>query len=188
MKNIKNILKSWLPLAIVTTGLCGLVYLTAQQVLRMNANDPQIQMTEDTAAALEAGSSPADLLPERQVDIATSLAPFLVIYNDQGIPQISNGRLNGELPELPAGVFGYVKENGEDRITWQPEAGVRVAAVVVLYTGEESGYVMAGRSLREVEKRVDQLGMIAVVAWLAILIASFLIVAFLEIVISNKRI
>jgi hypothetical protein len=182
MNNIKNILKSWLPLVIITTGLCGLVYLTTQQVLRMNANDPQIQMAGDTAAALETGVSPAGLLPDQQVDIATSLSPFLVIYNDQGIPQVSTGLLHGELPELPAGVFQYVKKNGEDRITWQPEPGVRVAAVVVRYAGEQSGYVMAGRSLREVEKRVDQLGTIATIAWMVIQVVSLVIVLLLEMI------
>jgi hypothetical protein len=153
----------------------------------MNANDPQIQMAEDIAAALETGVSPAGLLPDQQVDIATSLAPFLAIYDALGVPQASSGLLHGELPELPAGVFQYVKDKGEDRVTWQPEPGVRVAAVVVRYAGEQSGYVMAGRSLHEVEKRVDQLGKIAVLAWVAILGVSLVIVALLEIVHGNSR-
>ncbi len=46
---------------------------------------------------------------------------------------------------------------GEDRITWQPEPGIRSAVVVVHYTGATPGYVMAGRSLREVEWRIDRL-------------------------------
>jgi hypothetical protein len=84
MNHIKNIYKYWLPIFFTVTGVCGLVYLTTQQVLRMNANDPQIQMAEDAAAALDAGETPAALLPEDIVDIATSLAPFLVIFDDQG--------------------------------------------------------------------------------------------------------
>jgi hypothetical protein len=188
MNHFKNVVKTWIPLFVLATCICGLIYLTTQQVLRMNANDPQIQMAEDTAQALGENTLSPSLLPDQQIDIESSLAPFLVIYNDQGIPQASSGRLHGELPELPSGVFQYVKEKGEDRITWQPESGVRIAAVVIRYDGKQSGYVMAGRSLREVEKRVDQLGMIALVAWLVTLVASFLIVPFLEIIISNKRI
>ena len=41
---------------------------------------------------------------------------------------------------------------GEDRLTWQPEPGVRSATVVVHYQGAQAGFVMAGRSLREVGK------------------------------------
>jgi hypothetical protein len=40
MQTIFRIIKKWLPLAIATAGLCGLVYLTIQQSLRMGANDP----------------------------------------------------------------------------------------------------------------------------------------------------
>ncbi len=50
MQRILNILKAWLPIAVVTIGLCGLAYLTVQQSLRQGANDPQIQMADDTAA------------------------------------------------------------------------------------------------------------------------------------------
>jgi uncharacterized protein (DUF39 family) len=46
MKTIFNIIIKWLPPAIITAGVCGLVYLSAQQALRMGANDPQIQMME----------------------------------------------------------------------------------------------------------------------------------------------
>jgi hypothetical protein len=45
----------------------------------------------------------------------------------------------------------------EDRITWQPAPGVRVAAVIVPYGGQQPGFVLAGRSLRLVEQREDAL-------------------------------
>jgi hypothetical protein len=182
MNHIKNVVRYWLPIVFTVTGVCGLVYLTTQQVLRMNANDPQIQMAEDSAAALDAGETPAALLPENTVDIATSLAPFLVIYDDQGIPRASSGLLHGKLPGLPPGVFQYVNEKGEDRVTWQPEPGVRVAAVVVGYGEAQRGYVMAGRSLREVEKRVDKLGMITTIAWLAMILTILVAIIILEFV------
>jgi hypothetical protein len=188
MNLFKNILRAWLPLVVVMTGVCGLIYLTTQQILRMNANDPQIQIAEDTAISLEIGEKPATLITKNPLDIATSLAPFLVVYNEQGIPQASSGLLHGDSPEMPVGVFQYVKEHGEDRITWQPEPGLRMAVVVVGYGGEQSGFVMVGRSLREVEKRIDQFGMIVLVAWLAILVATLVLVIFLEVVCINKSI
>ena len=47
-----TMMKTWVPLTIGTTLLCGLVYLATQQSIRQGANDPQIQMAEDAAAAL----------------------------------------------------------------------------------------------------------------------------------------
>jgi hypothetical protein len=63
----------------------------------------------------------------------------------------------------------YVKQNGEDRVTWQPEAGVRIAAVIEGYGGAAPGYVLAGRSLREVEIREDQAEFFAGATWVAAL-------------------
>jgi hypothetical protein len=52
-----KVLKQWLPLAIAITLLCGLVYVAVQQEVRLSANDPQIGMAEDLAAALSHGSN-----------------------------------------------------------------------------------------------------------------------------------
>ena len=62
--------------------------------------------------------------------------------------------------------------HGQDRITWQPRTGVRQAIVAVYFHGRKTGYVVAGRSLREVEKRVDDLGLIVAAAWLVTLLAT----------------
>ena len=56
--------------------------------------------------------------------------------------------------------------NGEDRVTWQPQGNVRIALVVTKVTGVQSGFIAAGRSLREVEKREDQLTKEVLGAWL----------------------
>jgi hypothetical protein len=148
MPTIIGIIKKWLPLIAVITLLCGLIYLSVQQSLRWGANDPQIQMAEDSAASLAAGGMPESVLPPAQVEISTSLAPFMVIYGAAGQPLVSSGLLHGAVPNLPTGVFDYTRQNGEDRVSWQPEPGVRVAAVVVAYGGAQPGFVLAGRSLR----------------------------------------
>ena len=49
-------------------------------------------------------------------------------------------------------------------MTWQPQSGVRVAQVSVPWSG---GTVLAGRSLREVERRIDQLLLLVAAAWVA---------------------
>jgi hypothetical protein len=73
-------------------------------------------------------------------------------------------------------VLDYVRTNGEDRITWQPAPGVRMASVVVGFQGTRSGFVLAARSLREVEKREDQAEYEAGLAWLASLAGSLVLV------------
>jgi hypothetical protein len=53
-------------------------------------------------------------------------------------------------------------------VTWQPQSGVRIAAVVVPWQG---GTVLAGRSLAQVEIREDNALLIVLAAWLAMLVA-----------------
>jgi hypothetical protein len=174
MKTFIQIMKIWLPLAIVTAGLCGLVYLTVQQSLRMQANDPQIQMAEDGAIALNSGASVESVVPTAQVEIAASLAPFMTVFDDSGKVLATSARLHGAVPLYPAGVLDYTRKAGNDRVTWEPEPGVRMATVVVRY---DKGYVLAGRSLREIEKRVRQVEILTGMALLAIWITTLLVVA-----------
>lgn len=187
MRRVKNILKQWLPLVVVITAMCGLIYLSVQQALRHGANDPQIQMAEDAADALSRGEPVESVLPVSQVDLSRSLAPFVIVFNDAGKPVASNGSLNGSIPAFPPGVFDYVRKNGEDRITWQPEPGVRIASVVVGYTGTQPGFVVAGRSLREVEIREDQVQTLAGLAWIVTVLGSLIMVTLVEFVLSDRK-
>ncbi len=184
MNHIKIILKVWLPLAVIITALCALVYVAVQQSLRQGANDPQIQLAEDTAAALAHGASVQTVVPTNQVDVAQSLAPFVIVFNSNGTVAAASGQLHGQPPTLPAGVLDYVKQNGEDRLTWQPEAGVRIASVTVPFNGPTSGYVLAGRSLREVEKREGLAQFYAIVIWVAALAAALVVVTAAEFVLK----
>jgi sulfur relay (sulfurtransferase) DsrF/TusC family protein len=179
-------LKIWLPTAIVITALCGLVYLAVQQNLRMGANDPQIQMAEDAALALASGQSPASLVQSTRVDIAKSLSPYLVIYDDNGNVIAFSGVLDGQVPPLPDGVLAFVKTHGQDRITMQPRPGVRMATVIQHYQGETSGFVLAGRSLREVEVREDQALLEAGITWALTIFATLVVTVLLVFVISKK--
>jgi len=171
--------RAWLPMAFALTVVSALAYVAVQQSYRQSANDPQIQMAEDAANAVAAGVAPQSLVPSGTVAIETSLAPYLVFYGQDGTPILGNGLLNGALPKLPAGVFTYTANAGEDRITWQPAPGIREAAIVTRIGGASStaGFVMAGRSLREVEHREDQLELTTDIAWIIALIGTFLLEA-----------
>jgi hypothetical protein len=171
--NVKAILKYWLLIAIIITGLSGLCYAAIQQELRLTADDPQIQMAEDAAAKLASGQQTQIVVPAEKVDIAKSLAPYIIVFDTTGNPIASSAQLDGQTPTLPHGVFDYVRQNGEDRLTWQPQPGVRSAVVVTQVQGSDAGFVLAGRSLREVEKREDDIMQIAFVGCFAMLLVTF---------------
>lgn len=166
-----TVLRRWLPLAVALVVMAGLIYTAVQQDLRQSANDPQIQMAEDTARSLEQGQPFRPPTPSR-VDMATSLAPWTIVYDENGRPVASTAVLDGSVPTPPAGVFAYARQHGEDRLTWQPRPGVRSATVMVHFGGADPGFVLAGRSLRELERRSDQVLLLAGLGCLAALAVS----------------
>jgi hypothetical protein len=145
----------WAPIAVALASVALLVYGAVQQDLRQSANDPQIELAENAAAGLNAGQPVASVLPAERVDLSSGLAPFVVVYDAHGDVLAASATLNGIVPPLPAGVLDAVAGRGEDRITWQPGPGIRIATVIVPYGGTEPGFVLAGRSLRLVEQRED---------------------------------
>jgi hypothetical protein len=172
---LKTILKYWLLVAIIITGLCGLSYVAMQQVIRQSANDPQIQLAEDAASKLAGGQPLQLVVPTEKVDIASSLAPYLIVFDANGNPIAASGQLDGQMPSIPNGIFDYVKQNGEDRLTWQPRPGVRSAVVVTQFkSATTSGFVLAGRSLREVEIREGNVEQILAVGCIALLVVTLL--------------
>jgi hypothetical protein len=162
-----------LVLAGIATGVALALYAIPQHVLRSGLNDPQIQLAGDTAARLEHGIAPTDAVPAgQQIDMAPSLAPFVIVYDDQGHPIASQGLLNGSIPTPPPGVFDNVRKNGEERLSWQPvrgSGGVRIATVIERVNGPHSGFVLAGRNMREVESRIADVQTMAGLTWLGML-------------------
>lgn len=167
----------WFLLAILITGLTWLPYGLVQQDLRQSANDPQIQLAEDSAAKLNAGQQIQQVVPTDKVDIASSLAPYIIVFDANGKPIASSAQLNGQTPSIPSGIFDSVRQNGEDRVTWQPQPGVRSALVVTQFKGGSGGFVAAGRSLREVEQREDNIMQIVILGWLTLLVLSLVATA-----------
>ena len=172
---------NWLPFAVIILVFAGLVYVGVQQNYRLNSDDPQIQNAEDIANALDAGSAMPDSIvpPTPTADIAASLSPMAAVFTSTGTPIGASVLVNNKLPTLPAGVFAYVSQHGEERFTWQPTPTVRIAAVVVHFTGATPGYILVGRSLKEVEKRIQQLTEMTALATLVALILTFLCVWYL---------
>ena len=177
MNILSRSLALWLPILVATSGIFVFAYWGIQQEYRLSLNDPQVQIAEDGANALAAGAPPASLTRNApSVDIAASLAPWVAVYDASGVPLESTGVLGGAPPRLPAGVFDtstwrgsaafgipLSTPAGETRFTWQPEAGVRQAVVLVAVGNGK--FVAAGRSMREVENRVSVLTLGAALAW-----------------------
>ncbi len=165
-------------LAAIATVLALALYVIPQQVLRTGADDPQIEMATNLAARLDYygvtdGLRQGELINSGGVvNMARSLSPFLIVYDDQGRPLGSTAQLDGLTPTPPAGVFDYVRTHGEERVTWRPIAGsraVRIAAVVERVDGPQPGFVLAGRSLSEVQSRIGHVQNLAGLAWLAMM-------------------
>lgn len=166
----------WLPLGIAILFIGGAGYLGIQQNYRASLNDPQIQMVEDAQAALLAGKQPAEIVGRAPLfDAASSLAPFIAIYDESGNPLESSASIGAMPPRPPMGVFEAAKEAGENRVTWQPNAGTRIALVVRPVSIESGWYVAAGRNMREVEARETSLARIFSIALLAALVLTFLL-------------
>ena len=183
---VKHLFHYFLPLAVCITLLCGLLYISVQQVLRQDANDPQIQIASDASQKLSQGTESQQFIMRYPVvDISKSLSPFLIIYNSQGHEVASSGKINMIVPEVPQGVLLYAKNHRYDRFTWETKESIRIAAVVVPFSGQQSGYVLAGRSLWEVETRESNLLFLVGIGWIVTLFISFISIVFTK-VLYNK--
>lgn len=140
----------WLAAAAILVIIFGTTYGVVQQSQRNDANFPQIQLAEDAANELNQGAKAQ--VPGR-VDMAHSLSPFIIVYDLQGSVVSGSGYLNGQVASAPIGILAAAKDQTYHAVTWQPQKGVRVAAITVK---ANNYYVLSGRSLTEVEKNEQQ--------------------------------
>ena len=190
----RHLLKTWFPLAIASTVIMLTIYAAVQQNVRQSANDPQIQIVEDGATALAGSTTLVALISSAptgsvRVDMDKSLAPFVIVYDESGKVLASSGYLNGKVPVVPSGVFDYARTNSDDRITWQPSSSVRIAAVVKHFGGATSatsiasssaasGFIIAGRNMREIEDREGQISLMVGAAWVGLLVLTLIVAVY----------
>jgi hypothetical protein len=166
---MKAALKAWVPIAVVATFLAGTVYAVGHQILRQSANDPQIQQAEDWAGMIEGGTDVNRLSLGPFIDPARSLAPFGIVYNQDGNIVASSVSAPSTMKQ-PDGVFDRVDAaaNHEVRFTWQPASGDRYAAVIKRASFQNASYyVLAGRNLKLIEQRQNHIMWITAAGWLA---------------------
>ena len=104
--------------------------------------------TFDTKINLKHGENPNSILPKNKINLSKSLDTFVMIYDNGKNLVASSGTMDGQNPSYPKGVFQNVAKNGEERITWQSQTGLRFASVVSKY---DKGFIVAARSLHETE-------------------------------------
>jgi hypothetical protein len=159
-------LAAWIIGVVVATFALGTVYVVAQQLDRQAADQAGAQLATQVASELTTRSSATiDSLPP--VDLAASLAPFVVVYDSSGHPISGTGYLDGKLAEPPAGVITAAASDGSNHVTWQPRAGLRFATVEVS-SGDR--VVMGAESLAPTEQRADRLGLLVAFAWLGTMV------------------
>lgn len=175
--NYLIIFRNWLPYAAIITLLCGIIFIATQQSFRSTADDPQYQLVEDGAAAINNGADPKSLVnPAPAIETSKSLAPFMIIYEASGSLIASNANLDGKALTIPKGVLSYIEEHGSDAATWQPRSGVRLAMVGM--KSDAGKVVIAGRSLRKVEERIVRLGEQVLFGWGCSLVGLLIVVIF----------
>lgn len=167
----------WVILAAMVTVVTGLVYAGVQQNYRQGANDPQIEITEEISQAISKGA-PADQIipPSSGTDVKVSLAAFAMVFDKDGKVIGSSAKLGGKDPVPPKSVFENAKKQGRSILTWEPEKGTRIATVILPVKGSSDEYfILAGKNIREVEKREHQLLLMAAMSWVLLLLLSALL-------------
>lgn len=151
----------------VMTIVFGTIYATGQHILRAGADDAQVELAEETVRQLNLGASPSSVVPSgTTVELSDSLRQYVIIYDDSGKQIAANAKLSGQTVDVPSGVLEHARDVEEHRVTWQPASGVRSTVVVKHYNNAaSSGFVVAGKSLREVEKHEDQLMLLCGIGW-----------------------
>ncbi|MDB5136999.1 MAG: hypothetical protein JWP37_3602, partial [Mucilaginibacter sp.] len=120
------------------------------------------------------------------IEIANSLAPYLLIYDKQGNIVATSATLNGKPPIVPRGVLEYVQKHGADKGTWQPQPGMRQACAGIQTNANKAYTVITGRSLRTTEERITLLGEQVLFGWAMSLLAMLVVVTLQEV--AMKRI
>lgn len=168
---MNHVLRVWIPLGVTATAIFASFFVILQQYIRVSAYDLPTQISEDLASLLASGNT-VPQLSAASIELASSLAPFAIVYDEQGSIVAGSALLDGKTPQLPKGVLDHAKRKGQHRVTWQPRKGVREAVVITYFSGKTEGYVLAGRSLRETEIRINRTLLLTCAGMLFTLITS----------------
>lgn len=165
--------KWWVTGAVLITVAAFLACLAYGLSLRNGGDRQPLRLAAGAAGQLTSGSPPGSVVPP-VINMASSPAPFVIVFDAQHHILASSGHLHGHTPPLPGGVLAWVAAHGRDRITWQPGPSLREAAVIEPYGGPHPGFVLAAQSLRGISGQQRSLTWGIATIWLAAVAMSFL--------------
>ncbi|HEY6278001.1 MAG TPA: hypothetical protein VIX86_16905 [Streptosporangiaceae bacterium] len=139
----------WTAVVLLLTLAAGVAWLGTGLSLRAGADRQPLRLAALAARQLATGSPPGSVLPP-SIGLAASPGPFLMVFDRRYHLLASSGRLGSRAPVLPSGVFAWAAQHGQDRVTWEPQPGLREATVVEPYGGPHPGFVVAAQSLGSV--------------------------------------
>jgi len=157
----------YFPLAFGLTIAAVIAWAIAQSSTRTAGNIPQLQIASDAARRLDAGISPTVIAGGHTVDLATNFATHISVYDRRGRLLASTARLDSTVPVPPKGVLDAAQRQRSNDVTWEPQPGLRIAAVVVSW---RSGTVLVGRSLAPIVQREVDLAKVVAAVWLIVLV------------------
>lgn len=180
MKNLQQALNTYrtvvifVTLVLILTVIFGSIFTIGQQVLRGDSDYPQVEVIQQVEGIIKQGV-PLDVIvnSEEAIDLESSMSLFVMIFDKDKNLVGSSAKIGGQSPTPSAENFDLAKSKGENRFTWQPEKGVRVAAV--LKPVGDNAYVLAGKSLKETDKRVKTLAVYTLIGWASAIILSVLL-------------
>jgi hypothetical protein len=157
------------------------------------ASKQTIARTASRSDQLSSGAAPSGVLPPA-INLATSTAPFVIVYDSDFRVLASSARLHGRTPVPPAlralnrlassarlagrtpvlSVGRVLGQLGD--LTWQIRPGLSEAVSVESYDGPHPGFVLGATSLQSISAEQTTLTWIIALACLAALALSFVIV------------
>lgn len=167
----REALRIWLALVGSATLVLGAAYAMVQQSARLSANDAPLAAVRSAKEKLEDGKTPKEVIPTEETDLRSDSGVFLIVTDDSEKVLASSAVLDDEAALPTRGVFDQGDQKGLYSFTWEPKKGVRHATQVLKYDSDNgSGFVVAGQSLTQIEKRAGTYNLIAVLTWLAVVV------------------
>jgi hypothetical protein len=121
------------------------------------------------------------LTPEHRLELASSrflnsALLFTIFYGASGRAIGGNATLHGTLPQPPQGFFNVIRSQGEDKVNWQPQPGIRIALFGLPM--RDGGFVLSGKSLIPGEARTARVNTILLWMWAFAMLACCALVLF----------
>lgn len=162
------------PWFVAITLLSGLFFLLVQQSVRLGANEPLVEIAGELSERLSEKKGIPQEFPSKKIDMTRSLTTFFYVFDSSRNLIGTTASLNNGEATIPQGVLQIAKDKEENRVTWQPQRGVRNALVVKHFKGQSEGYVAVGKSLREVEQLEYTLQTLTAIGWITALFFTFI--------------